>query len=457
MFLYKLRPDVQLEKTNPGCRLYFHVSGRYVHWKTGQPMNLLHTLQTDWLSEADMAMLFQPAPTAMDWASFYYLFQKLISARFLSACFTQNGKPVFSIIPALNTSAFDANPIHSQANYQLCRFTYLRQASDEMVLESPLTPCRITIHTKEPAELLFDLCGGFKVDSLRDEWNALLSALLATEMIEAKNNESGKQKDCLPFWEFHDLLFHARTQKGRHSYPIGGTYRFHGKREAPAVVKPIADSETIELGKPDADVAKKLDRSFGDILEKRRSIRNYAETPLLLDEISAFLFYSARIQGMVEDPAHEDMVSLRPAPSAGARHAFEIYPFIRKCQGCDPGVYRYCPQTHILEKIKSADSDIQKLLDWNPYKAITPIAPQASIYISARIERMTWKYESIAYKLIQQDLGCLYQTFYLVAKALDLAPCALGDVDSDRLGRALEMNWQIEPFIGGFTLGKRGE
>jgi len=457
MFLYKLRPDVELEKTNAGCRLYSHISERYVHWKTGQPLDLLHTLQAEWLSEDAMAELFQPTPTAMDWAGFYYLFQKLISAGFLSARFTQNGKPVFSITPALSTSALQAKPITPQVNYQLCRFTYLRQASDAMVLENPLTLCRMTIHTKELAELLFHLCGGFSVDSLKDEWNALLSALLATEMIAAKNNESGKQKDSLPLWEFHDLLFYARTQKGRHSYPIGGTYRFHGKRKAPAVVKAIAASETISLGKPDADMAQKLDRSFGDILENRRSIRNYAETPIRLDDISAFLFYSARIQGLVEDPAHEDMVSLRPVPSAGARHAFEIYPFIRQCRGGDPGVYRYCPQTHILEKIKSADSDIQKLLAWNPYKAITPIPPQATIYISARIERMTWKYESIAYKLIQQDLGCLYQTFYLVAEALGLAPCALGDVDSDRLGKALDMNWQIEPFIGGFTLGKRSE
>ena len=457
MFLYKLRPDVQLEKTNPGCRLHSHISERYVHWKTSQPLDLLHTLHAEWLSEDDMAALFQPSPTAMDWANFYYLFQKLISAGFLSAHFSENGKPFFSITPAFNTSALQAKPITPQASYQLCRFTYLRQASDEMVLENPLTPCRIAIHTKELAELLFHLCGGFSVDSFRDEWNALLSALLATEMIAAKNNESGKQKDSLPFWEFHDLLFYARTQKGRHSYPIGGTYRFHGKRKAPAVVKPIAAPETISLDKPAAKTARKLERPFGDVLENRRSIRTYAETPIRLDAISAFLFYSVRIQGLVEDPAHEDMVSLRPVPSAGARHAFEIYPFIRQCHGLAPGVYRYCPQTHVLEKIKSAGSEIQKLLEQNPYKAITPIPPQATIYISARIERMAWKYESIAYKLIQQDLGCLYQTFYLVAEALGLAPCALGDVDSDRLGKALDINWQIEPFIGGFTLGKRGE
>jgi len=293
------------------------------------------------------------------------------------------------------------------------------------------------------------------------EFNTLLAALVSTRIIEAMDNKQSSDQldpqDPMDVWEFHDLLFYSRTQKGRHLFPIGGTYRFVDKRKSPPVVKPIVSDEIICLKKPDGILSDRMAESFEKILKNRRSKRNYSSTPGSLDEFAAFLFYSSRIQGIVHDEAHEDIVSLRPSPSGGARHAFEIYPFIRECENCEPGVYRYCPKEHVLEKIRSSDKTIHKLLDWNPHKAVTSIPPHITLYLSVRFERMSWKYESIAYKLIQQDLGCLYQTFYLVAKALDLAPCALGDVDTVLLGQVLGIDWQTEPFIGGFTLGKCDE
>ena len=457
MFSYKLRADVLLKKKNHGCYLFSILTERYVYWKTEAPEELINTLKARWLNEDDMAGLFSPLPEAPDWPTFFYFFDKLISAGFLIARFSQNDKPVFSVSPAPKKSVYQKNRINPETRYRLSRFALIRQDGDEMVLESALTPCRFIIHKKELSELLFRLCGGMVPDTSETEFGALLAALYATGIIEAAHGEQTDPQDPLDAWEFHDLFFYSRTQKGRHLFPIGGTYRFAGKRNSPPVVKPLVSEDIISLNRPDGILLDKMAQPFEKILEARRSKRKYSKTPVSLAELAAFLFYSSRIQGLVHDDAHEDIVSLRPSPSGGARHAFEIYPFVRECKNCDPGVYRYCPREHGLEKIKFPDKTIQKLLDWNPHKVISPIPPHITLYISARFERMSWKYESIAYKLIQQDLGCLYQTFYLVAEAMDLGPCALGDVDTVLLGQVLEIDWQIEPFIGGFTLGKCDE
>lgn len=428
-----------------------------MHWKTEEPLELINALKDRWLNEDDMAGLFSPLPEAPDWPTFFYFFDKLVSAGFLIVRFSQNGEPVFSVSPAPQKSVYQTSLINPEKHYRLSRFALIRQDGEEMVLESALTPCRFIIHKKEPAELLFRLCRGMVPDTSESEFDALLAALYSSGIIEATHREQTDRQDPLDVWEFHDLLFYSRTQKGRHSFPIGGTYRFAGKRNSIPVVKQIVSDKKILLSRPDGGLANKMAKPFEKILESRRSKRKYTKEPFYLNELAAFLFYSSRIQGLVHDDAHEDIVSLRPSPSGGARHAFEIYPFVRECENCEPGVYRYCPQEHALEKIKSPDKTIQKLLDWNPHKVISTIPPHITLYISARFERMSWKYESIAYKLIQQDLGCLYQTFYLVAKALELGPCALGDVDSVMLGQILEIDWQAEPFIGGFTLGKCDE
>jgi SagB-type dehydrogenase family enzyme len=457
MFSYKLRTDVQQEKKNQGCCLFSILTERYVYWKTKAPEALINELKTRWLNEDEMASLFGPSADAPDWATFFYYFDKLVSAGFLSARFSQNDQPVFSVSPALPKSAYQTLQLNPETRCRLSRFSLIRQDEGKMVLESALTPCRFILHKKELAELLFGLCGGMVLDTEETEFSVLLAALNETGIIEIARTAQPDPQASLDAWEFHDLFFYSRTQKGRHSFPIGGTYRFTGERKSPPVVKPIVSNDMIPLTRPDGILLEKIARPFEMILEARRSKRNYSKAPVSLAELAAFLFYSSRIQGFVQDNVHDEVLSLRPSPSGGARHAFEIYPVVRDCENCEPGVYRYCPQKQGLEKIKSPDKTIQKLLDWNPHKIISPISPHITLYISARFERMSWKYESIAYKLIQQDLGCLYQTFYLVAEALDLGPCALGDVDAALLGKVLEIDWQTEPFIGGFTLGKCDE
>jgi SagB-type dehydrogenase family enzyme len=75
------------------------------------------------------------------------------------------------------------------------------------------------------------------------------------------------------------------------------------------------------------------------------------------------------------------------------------------------------------------------------------------IIITARFGRVNWQYESIAYSLILKNVGVIYQTFYLVATAMGLAPCALGAGNSDFFSSLAGLNYFEETSVGEFLLG----
>jgi SagB-type dehydrogenase family enzyme len=81
--------------------------------------------------------------------------------------------------------------------------------------------------------------------------------------------------------------------------------------------------------------------------------------------------------------------------------------------------------------------------------------PQILINITARFQRVTWKYQSIAYAVMLKNVGVLFQTMYLVATAMNLAPCAIGTGDSDKFAEILNLDYYAETSIGEFIIGAR--
>jgi SagB-type dehydrogenase family enzyme len=80
---------------------------------------------------------------------------------------------------------------------------------------------------------------------------------------------------------------------------------------------------------------------------------------------------------------------------------------------------------------------------------------QVLIIIAARFQRLSWKYASMAYATMLKHVGVLYQTMYLAAAAMDLAPCGVGGGNSDLFARAANTNYYDETSVGEFLLGRR--
>jgi SagB-type dehydrogenase family enzyme len=146
-------------------------------------------------------------------------------------------------------------------------------------------------------------------------------------------------------------------------------------------------------------------------------------------------------------------VSRRNYPGGGARYELEIYPLVHDVEGLPAGSYHYDPQAHELERIGDATAAVQASLAFAGRVATRRTPPRVLFVITARIGRVSWKYESIAYSLVLKHVGVLYSVMYDTATAMGLSPCALGAGNLDYYALATTTDPILEPAVGEFILG----
>jgi len=357
--------------------------------------------------------------------------------------------------------------------YVLSRFACVRREGVQLIAESPLTAGRVAVLDPRAARVLAALAQPRRPGELTHEVPdleagtvAALLGLLHVAGVVQPVGSSGRSPDeeraSLCPWEFHDLLFHARSRLGRGDGPFGVAPSGAHPEDVPPAVKSGATTDVIPLPPIDPARLGADDPPFGRVLERRRTIREYAEIPLSVEQLGEFLFRVAHIQ---ERTTHEIAgpegafaieLTLRPVPSGGALHELEYYPIIKHCRGIAPGLFRYDPAGHALEPIAGLTLDVARLLHdagWAggvPYDRL-----QVLIVYAARFRRLSWKYRGLTYALVLKHVGCAFQTMYLVATALSLAPCALGAGNSDVFARALGSDYYDETSVGEFLLGSR--
>jgi SagB-type dehydrogenase family enzyme len=245
-------------------------------------------------------------------------------------------------------------------------------------------------------------------------------------------------------WELVDLALQRRTSRG------GYDASAHRGTPPPPASKPLPPSPAIELDRRGLEDGVSLRTA----LEDRRSLRTYSVADLRLDDLGRFLFSAARVTGRGSDPVAGE-ISYRPSPSAGARNALEIYAVCNAVAGLEPGAYYYDPRGHALHLVRRADAGQAKIT--RHARAATGGAlnrdPPLLVVVTAVFARTMWKYRNIALSLILKDVGALYQTMYLVATALGLAPCALGGWMEEENARWLGLDPLVESQVGCFLLG----
>ena len=163
---------------------------------------------------------------------------------------------------------------------------------------------------------------------------------------------------------------------------------------------------------------------------------------------------------MIRKPSPRGMIEIevaqRPYPAAGGLYELELYVVSNACEDLDPGFYHYEPQTHQLRKISAPPAHTESLLmDASRGTTVPREKIQILIIIAARFQRMSWKYSSMAYAATLKNVGVLFQTMYLVATAMGLAPCAVGSGNSDVFAHAIGGDYCEESSVGEFLLGSR--
>jgi SagB-type dehydrogenase family enzyme len=162
--------------------------------------------------------------------------------------------------------------------------------------------------------------------------------------------------------------------------------------------------------------------SVEEAIRNRRSIREYAATPLDISEIAQLLWAA---QGLT-DPS-----GLRAAPSAGALYPLEISVACRNVTGLPDGVYRYLPESHALEMVPGLE--IREGLYFSAPGQPSIRDAAAVIIIAADYNRTTSKYGERGIRYVHMEAGHAAENLYLQAYTLGIGTVAIGAFDDNRV------------------------
>jgi SagB-type dehydrogenase family enzyme len=304
-------------------------------------------------------------------------------------------------------------------------YTYLRAECTGAVLRNPISNFAITVaRSGLIGEFFVGLPSGLS-DPLRE---IVKKALWASGLAIAVEDSEKRVK----YWQFEDILFHT-VSRGRSDYrPRGATYPF--KRAFQEPVRHVENqSDRAENSKKDARIVG--DIQFADILKRRRSHRGRLEAATA-DQIASILRIAT--QDVVDCVTQNLPHSARPYPSAGGTHELGFYVIADRVTDLDRALYSFDHGAGILVRREADSLLIERLLveaseSWGVENGI----PCAVIVLSAMVPLVTWKYESVGYRLVLLNAGVAMQTICQVATAAGVASCPLGTGDSELFSKII--------------------
>ena len=188
--------------------------------------------------------------------------------------------------------------------------------------------------------------------------------------------------------------------------------------------------EVIVLPEPVFD----SDFSIEKALMKRRSVREYSDKPLAIDEISQLLWAT---QGITH------FEGFRTAPSAGALYPLEVYVATGNVKNLKPGIYKYNPFKHELLKIKSGD--FRKDLSHAALGQEWVENGSVCFVITGVYDRTTRKYGSRGIRYVDMEAGHAAQNLLLQATALDIGCVTVGAFYDNHVRRILGIGTEEFP------------
>jgi SagB-type dehydrogenase family enzyme len=191
-------------------------------------------------------------------------------------------------------------------------------------------------------------------------------------------------------------------------------------------------------------------------MEARRSVRRHGTEPVSLERLSEFLYRTARVRGLTPASPGEGRpydVTDRPYPNGGGAYELECYLTVRGHDELGTGCYHYDAAGHRLIRLGATEGQVRRLLADAAAATAGTADPRLLLTLTSRFERLAWKYSGMAYAITLKNTGVLLQSMYLVATAMGLAPCALGNGDTPPATAALGLDDPSEVPVGEFILG----
>jgi SagB-type dehydrogenase family enzyme len=203
-----------------------------------------------------------------------------------------------------------------------------------------------------------------------------------------------------------------------------------GDRSPPRQVTVAPQEQTVQLPEP----ALEGDVSVESALAQRRSIRDLRPDALTLDEVGQVLWAA---QGITADWGG------RTAPSAGATYPIELHVVVTNVEGLEPGVYRYRPDGHHLER--TVEDDVRAELAQAALGQAAAARAPVNVVIAAVQARTAERYGRRAERYVILEAGHVAQNIALQAVALDLGSVPIGAFDDADIAHILQLAQSERP------------
>lgn len=189
-------------------------------------------------------------------------------------------------------------------------------------------------------------------------------------------------------------------------------------------------ADTFELPGLSAEGHKTLEIVLGE----RRSVREFGEKELTVDQVSRLLWAAQGITGEEGE---------RTAPSAGATYPLIVYLVAGRVRDLPAGVYRYHPHRHELAVV--CGEDLREEIAAASLDQAWMAAAPACFLISANYDRTTNRYGERGVRYVRMEAGHAAQNLSLQAVALGLGSTVVGACDDRRIQDRIGMPDNEEP------------
>jgi SagB-type dehydrogenase family enzyme len=192
--------------------------------------------------------------------------------------------------------------------------------------------------------------------------------------------------------------------------------------------------------------------TLDEALRSRRSVREFADEPLELAQLSALLFAAYGVTDFITGETIREPQPLRTAASAGALYPLELHVHASRVQNVPPGLYHYDALEHGLRR-QSPEFDLVRL---TPTGDILPAAA-AVVFISAVFWRSRFKYGLRGYRFALFEAGHVAQNLLLAGTACGLATVVVGGFFDSLLDASLGLDAVNESSLLAVAIGVPAE
>lgn len=198
----------------------------------------------------------------------------------------------------------------------------------------------------------------------------------------------------------------------------------HNILPAPGATALPAPEETLEIG-------------LGDVLDSRKSSRNFSNRPLSQTELSTLLHYAAGKRGVEAGYGIKDVPLFR-YPSIGGLNSIQVGIIVNRVDGLGKGFYVYDPVGHALTLKDRGDMRlaIQEVTFESEWLFHAPIV----LVLMHDENKVSWKYKTRGYRFSHVDLGAVMQNIYLVATGQNLGCCAVAGFFDEGANNFLQLD-----------------